>query len=62
MNNITKEAIAEAERFIRYAKKIPSDVSWYANPERAQAKRASMCLTRTLAKFRAVSANDWRAK
>lgn len=49
------EAVAEAERFIRLAKAVPGarSISYYdPSPEAAAAKRASMDLTRALARMR----------
>jgi hypothetical protein len=50
-------AIAEAERFVRHAKvavkKLERDkLAMFGSPETAQAKRASMDLTRSLARLR----------
>jgi hypothetical protein len=52
LNRITQEAIAEAERFMAAAKKIPPGTNCGPCRYRAQAKRASLDLTRKLAEFR----------
>ncbi len=56
-------AIAEAERFIKRAKKAKGNVSIYPNPEIAAMKRTSMDLSRALSVLRKspyAIYDDWR--
>jgi hypothetical protein len=60
MSNTLNEAVEEAQRFIKAAKKFDKNDEFCGDKNRASIKRSSMDLTRKLAELRKLQAGDWR--